>query len=75
MFSLRKSVGVQRARTMRTRPIFVDWMCELPIEVDTTVWDLDTLANCWSDSGRYAGLGEMRPVYGHFKATLEEVQS
>ena len=73
-FSLRKTVGVQRARTVRTRPIFSEWTCELPVEVDPVVFDLDTLANCWKDAGTYAGIGEMRPVYGRFKATIEQVK-
>lgn len=71
-FALRKTVGIQRARTMRTRPIFRDWRSELLVEVDPTIWDLDTLANCWKDAGVYAGIGEMRPVYGRFTATLKE---
>jgi hypothetical protein len=74
-FALRKTVGVQRQRTVRTRPIFTEWQAELEVEVDSTVFDLDTLANCWRDAGVYAGLGEMRPVYGRFKATVEEVKS
>lgn len=74
-FALRKTVGVQRARTMRTRPIFMDWQAELSIEVDPVVFDLDTLQNVWREAGIYAGLGEMRPVYGRFLATLEEVPS
>jgi hypothetical protein len=72
-YSLRKTVGVQRARTMRTRPIFNEWSAELPVEVDPVVFDLDTLRNCWKDAGTYAGIGEMRPVYGRFKATIEEL--
>jgi hypothetical protein len=71
-FSLRKTVGIQRSRTMRTRPIFTEWQAELPVEVDPVVFDLDTLRNIWRESGIYAGLGEMRPVYGRFAATLEE---
>lgn len=71
-FSLRKSVGVQRSRTMRTRPFFADWQAELPIEVDSTVFDLHTLTTLWRDAGIYAGLGEMRPVYGRFFGTIEE---
>ena len=74
-FSLRKTVGIQRARTMRTRPIFTDWQTELPVEVDATVWDLDTLAEVWRLSGIYAGIGEMRPVYGRFSGTLAEVKA
>lgn len=69
-FSLRKTVGIQRSRTMRTRPIFSEWTAELPIEVDSTVFDLDTLAHIWKDAGVYAGLGEMRPIYGRFAGTL-----
>lgn len=72
-FSLRKTVGVQRARTMRTRPVFVDWQLSLPVEVDPVVFDLDVLAAIWRDAGVYAGLGEMRPIYGRFAATVEVV--
>jgi hypothetical protein len=71
-FSLRKTVGIQRARTMRTRPIFVDWQCELPIEIDPVVFDLDTLRHVWREAGVYAGIGEMRPIYGRFEATIRE---
>lgn len=71
-FMLRKTVGVQRARTTRTRPLFYPWKATLPIEVDPVIFDLDTLANLWEDAGRYSGLGEMRPVYGRFHAELAE---
>lgn len=74
-FTLRKTVGVQRSRTVRTRPIFNEWTLELPIEMDETIWDLDKLMKAWQDAGKYAGLGEMRPIYGRFDATLEEVAS
>lgn len=70
-FSLRKTVGVQRARTMRTRPIFTEWRAVLPVELDMTVFDVDTLQVFWADAGRYAGIGEMRPVYGRFRGTVE----
>lgn len=70
-YSLRKSVGVQKSRTMRTRPIFQEWMLELEVEVDPTVLDIHTIRHFWKDSGRYCGLGEMRPVFGKFDGTLE----
>lgn len=73
-FSLRKTVGVQRARTMRTRPIFLPWGLELRIEVDPVVFDADALAVLWAEAGRYAGLGEMRPVYGRFIGTMEPAE-
>jgi hypothetical protein len=69
-FHLRKSVGVQRSRTMRTRPLFADWQAELPIEVDAKVFDLHTLKVIWKDAGTYAGLGDMRPVYGRFAGVI-----
>lgn len=70
-FVLRKTVGIQRSRTVRSRPIFVDWQLALPVEVDPTVFDLDVLATIWKDAGNYAGIGEMRPIYGRFNATVE----
>lgn len=70
-FHLRKTVGVQRARTMRTRPIFTDWQAQLPVEVDVSVFDIDVLSNIWQQAGVYAGIGEMRPIYGRFKGTIE----
>ena len=72
-FALRKSVGVQRSRTMRTRPLFSEWQAELPIEVDDTIFDLHTLQAIWRDAGLYAGLGDMRPVYGRFVGTVEKI--
>lgn len=71
-FALRKTVGIQRSRTMRTRPIFIEWQAQLSAEVDPVIFDIDTLQVFWTDAGRYAGLGEMRPVYGRFVGTIEE---
>jgi hypothetical protein len=71
-WSLRKTVGVQRARTMRTRPIFYPWRLHLAVEIDPTVFDVDTLKVFWADAGRYCGLGEMRPVYGRFVGAIED---
>jgi hypothetical protein len=71
-YSLRKTVGIRGSRTMRTRPIFVDWTAALPGEVDPVIFDPDRLAACWQDAGRYAGLGEMRPIHGKFLGTLTE---
>lgn len=71
-FALRKSVGIQRNRTMRTRPFFTDWQAELDVEVDVTIFDLHTLRKAWKDAGTYSGLGDMRPVYGRFAGTIKE---
>lgn len=74
-FHLRKSVGVQRSRTIRTRPLFTEWQAELPVEIDPTVFDVDTIANIWKDAGTYAGLGDMRPIYGRFAGTVAEIET
>jgi hypothetical protein len=74
-FALRKTVGVQRSRTVRTRPIFVDWRAELAVEVDPLIFDLDTLRVVWRDAGTFAGIGEMRPVQGRFVGTIREATS
>ncbi|QBI19361.1 hypothetical protein ER308_07250 [Egibacter rhizosphaerae] len=71
-FRLRKTVGVQKNRTPRTRGMFTEWSFSLPVEVDPVIFDPDTLSECWRHAGRYAGLGEMRPIYGKFLATATE---
>lgn len=73
-FSLRKTVGIQRSRTVRTRPIFTEWTAELPIEIDPVIFDIDTLQIFWKEAGKYAGLGEMRPIYGRFVGTIKETK-
>lgn len=73
-FTLRKTVGVQRARTVRTRPMFTSWTVVLDVEVDALVIDVHTLKVAWADAGRYSGLAEMRPVYGRFEGTLEVIE-
>jgi hypothetical protein len=73
-FWLRKTVGVQRSRTVRTRPLFTEWRARLPVEVDANVFDLHTLKVAWHDAGIYVGLGEMRPIYGRFEGTVSMVK-
>jgi hypothetical protein len=71
-FLLRKSVGIQRKRVMRTRPMFADWSLRLPVEVDAHIFNFNVIQAAWAHAGRYCGLGEMRPVYGRFVATIEK---
>jgi hypothetical protein len=74
-FSLRKGVGVMRNKVMRTRPIFREWQLECEFEIDPVVLDLDTVQTFWRDAGRYVGIGEMRPVFGRFTGTVEEIKA
>jgi hypothetical protein len=70
-FSLRKGVGVGQKKIMRTRAYFWPWEIAVRVDVDPVVWNLDDLATVWHNAGRYAGLGDMRPVYGRFEGTVE----
>lgn len=65
-FTLRKDVGVGAARTMRTRPIFTDWLLEAEVEVDLRIIDPEKLHQLAQEAGRYQGVGDYRPVYGRF---------
>lgn len=74
-WALRKTVGVGQKRTMRTRPIFAEWKAIIEFEVDPVIFDMHTLTAAWKDAGRYAGIGDMRPVYGRFNGEATEVNS
>lgn len=69
-FSLRKGVVVSGRRVTRTRPIFRNWGAEVPFEIDAHVFNLETVEKIVTDAGKYAGLGEMRPIYGRFFGTV-----
>jgi hypothetical protein len=69
-FSIRKGVVVSGRRVTRTRPLFKQWAAFLPIVVDPTIWNVPDLALAWKNAGQYAGLGDMRPIYGQFEGTL-----
>jgi hypothetical protein len=70
-FSIRKGVVVSGRRVTRTRPMFSKWAAFLPIVVDETIWNLQDIELAWRDAGQYAGLGDMRPIYGQFEGTLK----
>ncbi len=72
-FFLRKGVGIGTKRVIRTRPCFKDWQIELLVEVDPEIWDLDALQQVCELAGRYAGLGDMRPIHGRAKITATPV--
>ena len=74
-FYLRKTVGVQRSRTVRTRAVFNGWSLELPVEVDPNVFDVHTIRAAWEYAGTYVGLAEMRPIHGRFKGTVEVIEA
>jgi hypothetical protein len=70
-FRDRRSVGVAQRRVMRTRPVFPEWSMAVEAELDTSVLGLDELGRIAQEAGRQVGLGDFRPRYGRFTATVE----
>lgn len=71
-FRLIASVKVGTSRTMRCRPRFPRWACRARGILDTDLLDLDELRDIATTAGSIVGLGDWRPRYGRFTATIEE---
>lgn len=70
-----RSVCVNRARVIRTRPRFNTWRCEFDMIFDETKIDSDVIASALEDAGNYVGLCEMRNMgYGRFAVSVNEVE-
>lgn len=75
-FALRKSVGIQSSRTIRTRPIFIDWQVECEFELDLNIIDPDKIDQFAVESGRYFGIGDYRTAgYGRSRGLAKLVES
>lgn len=68
------SVKVGTARTMRCRPMFRQWRTEAEGILDPNILDLQDLANIAETAGAVVGLGDWRPRYGRYTATVEAVK-
>lgn len=69
-----KSVKIGRARTMRARPrIPLPWSSTHRFELLTDVIDAESLVPVVDRAGRLVGIGDWRPTYGRFTATVKEV--
>jgi len=67
----RTTVGVQRAKVTRVRPIFRRWSLELEAELLEDVLDPDDLRRIIDLAGRSEGLGDARKLgYGRFTAEV-----
>ncbi|MGE5196039.1 MAG: hypothetical protein ACM3JI_01760 [Anaerolineae bacterium] len=71
------SVNVQRAKTMRTRPIFNTWEAKFEIMLNTEILSEVDFKRILERAGFEYGIGELRPqlangTYGRFK--LEEMK-
>lgn len=69
-FRSQVSAKVGMSRVMRTRPRFAEWATNATLIVDPEVMDPDDLAQVVQIAGSMIGLGDWRPTYGRFEATL-----
>lgn len=67
-----RSVKVGMSKVTRTRPRFSNWVVETTFLVDTELLQWDDLVMIAENAGRFVGLGDYRPRFGRFEATVEE---
>jgi hypothetical protein len=68
-FVNRTSVVINRARIMRVRPMFRNWVLEFEIQVNTELINVKQVEKALNDAGAYSGLCDFRPKYGRFVVT------
>lgn len=61
-----RPVAVNRARTMRARPIVRGWSCTHTFELLEDVIDPRDMAPILERAGRLVGVGDWRPMFGTF---------
>lgn len=67
------SVKIGTSRTMRCRPVFRDWKADADGILDPAQIDLAELSDICVTAGQLVGLGDWRPRFGRFTATVEAV--
>jgi hypothetical protein len=67
------SVRIGQQRVMRSRPQFRDWQTSVDIRLDTNMLNLEELREIAERAGLMVGVGDYRPTYGRFMATVEEL--
>lgn len=66
-----RPVVVQRARTMRARPLVRGWSTSHTFELLEDVIDPRDMVPILERAGRLVGVGDWRPTYGTFSCTVE----
>jgi hypothetical protein len=70
VYSYQTVVTVQKKSTLRTRPIFHNWVVRFGMYYDDTVMEADEILLVALDTGRLVGLGDWRPRFGRFEAGM-----
>ncbi len=71
-FSDYRCVGVNRARVMRSRPVFNKWSVNIALDYDADVVDLDTMLQAMEIAGAQVGICDHRPQYGRFTVEIRK---
>lgn len=61
-----RTVKVQSAKNIRTRPIFREWSCEFQVFLDEAKMNEAEVMQVIKNAGLYVGIGDYRPRYGRF---------
>lgn len=69
-FYFQTMVMVQRARTLRTRPMFEKWEAEFTVAFDENEINRTEVIRCIQRHGEMIGLGDARPQYGRYQTEL-----
>lgn len=72
-FEFRKTVKQMQARIVRVRPIFRHWSTVIEGAYDEAVLDFSDVENFAHTAGAYIGVGDWRPRYGRFEASIKKV--
>lgn len=70
-FRHRSAVRIGQQRIMRCRPMFRQWKCQAHGLLDTNVLNPEDLRSIAHNAGAMVGLGDWRPRFGRFTATVE----
>jgi hypothetical protein len=69
------SVKVGTQRVVRTRPWFREWGVEVEGFLDPSVMELAELQAVADNAGRFIGMGDWRPRFGRFNASVESISA
>lgn len=67
-----RAVVIQRARTIRCRPIFQQWGLSFSVAFNPEIFNREDVITLMCTSGELIGLCEMRPRYGKFQVAKAE---
>lgn len=69
-----RTVVINRARVIKTRPRFNTWRCEFDMVYDAEIIDVATIALAFENAGKYCGIFDNRKNgYGRYTTNITEL--